>query len=164
MDPVAWRTGVKRLEFIVFGNPAPKGSMRAAGNRVIPSGSPENRANLVSWESAVRAGARNVLMDIGSTAIVFMGVPIRLTAVFRMPRLMSHFAKKGENAGRVLASAPKYPTSKPDMDKLLRTTLDAMTKLVFDDDARVAETLMRKVYAEPGKEGAWILIEQLEDK
>ena len=150
----------------MFGNPAPKGSMRAAGNRVIPSGSPENRANLVSWESAVRAGANRALNSAGlrGSAIMFMGVPIRFTAVFRMPRLISHFAKKGEHAGRVLASAPKYPISKPDMDKLLRTTLDALTKLVFDDDARVAETLMRKVFADPGKEGAWILIEQLEDK
>lgn len=157
---------MKRLEFTVLGNPAPKGSMRAAGNRVIPGGSPQNAANLRSWESAVREGARSALMvntpsTISSSAIMFMGVPIRFTATFRMVRLMSHFAKKGEDAGRVLPSAPKYPVGRPDMDKLLRTTLDALTKLVFDDDSRVAETLMRKVYAAPGKEGAWILIEEL---
>lgn len=160
---------MRRLEFFVFGNPAPKGSMRAAGNRVIPGGSPQNAANLRSWESAVRAGATNALLSAvpfngsvnGVPAIMFMGVPIRFTATFRMVRLMSHFAKKGEAAGRVLLSAPRYPVGKPDMDKLLRTTLDALTKLVFDDDSRVAETLMRKVYAEPGKEGAWILIEEL---
>lgn len=154
---------VKRLEFTVFGNPAPKGSVRAAGNRVIPSGSSENQANLRSWESAVRLGAMNVLTFSfgGSPPIMFVDVPIRFTATFRMPRLMSHFSKKGETVGCVLPSAPKYPTSKPDMDKLLRTTLDALTRLVFDDDSRVAETLMRKVYALPGKEGAWILIEEL---
>lgn len=48
--------------------------------------------------------------------------------------------------------------------KILRATEDALNKLVMDDDSRIAETMMRKIYALPGQEGAWIKIEQLEDK
>lgn len=156
---------MKSIEFTVLGLPAPKGSMRAAGNRIIPSGSPQNAANLVSWEAAVANAARLALSAIGSLgAIPFMGVPLRFTAIWRMQRPLSHFHKRGPFAGRVRDNAPKYPIGKPDTSKLLRTTEDVLTKLVFDDDARIAETMMRKVYVDPGKEGAWIKIDQLEDK
>ncbi len=155
---------MKSIEFTVLGRPAPKGSVRAANNRVIPSGSPQNAANQVSWEAAVQNAARLALSATMSLGVIyFVGVPLRFTAIWRMQRPMSHFHKKGPNVGRVRDDAPKYPISAPDTSKLLRATEDALNKLVFDDDARIAETMMRKVYATPGKEGAWIKIEQLED-
>lgn len=156
---------MKSIEFTVFGRPAPKGSMRAAGNRIIPSGSPQNAANQVSWESAVQNAARIALATcLSSGVIYFVGVPLRFTAIWRMQRPMSHFHKKGPMIGRVLADAPKYPITAPDTSKLLRATEDALNKLVMDDDSRIAETMMRKVYVDPGKEGAWIKIDQLEEK
>ena len=40
---------------------------------------------------------------------------------------------------------------KPDVDKLARAGLDAMTGVVFSDDAQVTEALVGKVYGEtPG--------------
>lgn len=154
----------KAIEFTVFGFPSPKGSMRAAGNRVIPSGSPQNRASQADWGSAVRAAAVDALSRLGySGSIMFVGVPLRMQAVWRMQRPMGHFHKKGPNAGKLRANVPKYPISAPDSSKMLRSTEDWLNKLVFDDDAKIAEHLMRKVYALPGREGAWIRIEQIKD-
>jgi Holliday junction resolvase RusA-like endonuclease len=152
------------LIFVVRGFPAPKGSMRAAGNRIIPSGGPANRAAQADWGGAVRLAASEALAAAGSSgAIYFVGVPVKFTAIWRMQRPGGHYYKKGPRVGQVMDKAPKYPLSAPDTSKLLRSTEDWLNKLVFDDDARIVETMMRKVYALPGQEGAYIRIEQLQD-
>jgi Holliday junction resolvase RusA-like endonuclease len=157
---------MKVIEFRVFGFPAPKGSVRAAGNRVIPSGSPVNRAAQVDWGGAVRAAALSAVekMTGGAPLILFVGVPLFLTAEWFMPRPMGHFHKKGPLIGQIKGTAPRYPLSAPDTSKLLRSTEDWLNKLVWDDDARVVRTSMRKIYVDPGREGAWIKISQIEDK
>jgi len=152
------------ISFTVLGFPAPKGSMRAAGNRVIPSGGPANARAQADWGSALRSAAANALTAMGHTGVLyFVGVPLRFTAIWRMQRPGGHYHKKGPKAGQVKENAPKYPISAPDTSKLLRSTEDWLNKLVFDDDARIVETMMRKVYAAPGQEGAYIKIEQLQD-
>jgi Holliday junction resolvase RusA-like endonuclease len=159
---------VKAIEFTVLGVPAPKGSARAAGNRVIPSGSPANREALVAWGQAMRGTARDAVMrhnirrGLPPETIPFMGVPLRIKIEFRMPRPLGHIVRKGADAGTVKLTAPKWHTTKPDVSKLLRSTEDELSGLVMDDDARFSEELIRKIYAMPGREGAWIRIEQLE--
>lgn len=158
---------MKSITFTVQGIPAPKGSARAAGNHVIPSGSQANRDSLKSWGQRMHeAAARAVdqLLGVGNSRILFMGVPLKVTLEFRLPRPLSHFHRKGELAGQVLDDAPTYVITKPDNDKMIRSTSDEMIKMVFDDDSRIAWHNVRKVYALPGKEGAWVKIEQLEDK
>ena len=41
-----------------------------------------------------------------------------------------------------------------DLDSLARSTLDSLTGIIFDDDARVAKLELRKIYAAPGEVGA----------
>jgi Holliday junction resolvase RusA-like endonuclease len=155
---------VKSIELNVFGRVSPKGSMRAAGNRVIPGGSPQNAQAQVTWVAAVQNAARIALFEASSGGVImFMGVPLRFTAVWRYQRPIAHFFKTGPKAGQLRPDMPKYPVVAPDTSKVLRSTEDALNKLVWDDDARIAETMMRKVYCLPGQEGAWIKIEQLDD-
>lgn len=159
--------GLKVIEFVVLGSPAPKGSTRAGAGRVIPSGSPVNREKLVSWSSAVRdAAAKAVdrLVGVGVEVIPFMGVPLRMKVVFRMQRPGGHFHKKGERIGQVRDDAPYFHDVKPDASKLLRSTEDDLIRVVIDDDCRFAEEYVRKIYAAPGHEGAWIRIEELRDQ
>jgi Holliday junction resolvase RusA-like endonuclease len=53
----------------------------------------------------------------------------------------------------------KHASVKPDIDKLIRGTLDPLTQAgVIKDDALVVEVSARKEYCEPGQEGAWIQI------
>lgn len=47
---------------------------------------------------------------------------------------------------------PKYPVpaTKPDIDKLARSTLDGLTGVAFEDDSRVVMLTVRKAYVTPG--------------
>lgn len=61
--------------------------------------------------------------------------PVRVVAEFAFQRPRSHHGKRG-----LLRSAPVFHTQRPDVDKLLRLTLDALTLAgVIGDDARVVE-------------------------
>lgn len=51
-------------------------------------------------------------------------------------------------------SAPKrrrvWPAKRPDLDKLTRSVLDALTYVIFSDDCQVVEFHVRKEYGPPG--------------
>lgn len=158
-------TRVTRFEFVVLGVPAPKGSSRAimrGGNAVnVPSGSDANKDALQSWANAVRAAAVEQMRCIhiagGTSGVVFGEVPLRLETEFRMRRRKSDFKKDGT----LKAEIPKYHIVKPDLDKLIRSTKDALIGVAYLDDGQVAEELIRKVYAAPGNEGARIRLTEL---
>lgn len=141
----------------VDGTPAPKGSNRAMvrGGRAVfvPGGSKVNQAALKSWDVAVRDAAREIA---GSrTEPSFIGVPLAVAITFRLARPGGHWSKRH---GGLLPSAPQHPGVKPDVDKLARSTLDSLSGLVFDDDARIVRLTVEKVYAQPGREGASISV------
>lgn len=145
----------------VLGTPAPKGSSRAFVNKrtgraiVAPSGSAANKDRLANWSSATRDEARRI---IGEREVPpFVDRPLVVAITFRIARTAGHWGK-GKNAGRLMPSAPKFPRGKPDIDKLARTTLDALTGIVFDDDSRIVKLELAKLYANPGNEGAMITI------
>lgn len=141
----------------VLGTPAPKGSGRAImiGGRAchVASGSDVNAKRLRSWDTAVREAAAQAVGVVASPP--FVGVPLRLHLVFRLVRPAGHWGKRG-----LLPSAPAFPTSKPDLSKLVRSTEDTLTGIVWDDDSRIVAATVEKLYAEPGKEGATIEISQ----
>ena len=145
----------------VLGTPAPKGSVHAfyrPGMKravVIPASSTKER----TWARTVRKAAVEALEQLGLTGPVFVDRPLRVEITCLMPRPAGHWGT-GRNAGVLRALAPQVPMTKPDGDKLLRTTWDALIGVVFDDDARIADGVIRKRYAEPGKEGARITIEE----
>jgi Holliday junction resolvase RusA-like endonuclease len=151
------------IAFDVLGSPAPKGSPRPVirGGRAFltPSHSATGQRRLKDWNSAVRAQAVDAIVDLGDSAPsgpLFVGVPLAMELTFRMVRPAGHWGKRG-----LKPSAPSAPATKPDIDKLTRSTLDCLTGLVFDDDSRVVELVVRKVYADPGREGARIVVRAL---
>lgn len=153
------------LSFVIHGTPAPKGSMRAAGNRVIPSGSPQNAHAQADWGSAVRAATAAAMRSAGhADAIPFVAQAIALRVVWRMKRPRAHFVEKGPLAGRVKATAPLLCTVAPDNSKLLRALEDHFNRFVWDDDSRVAVSAQRKIYADPGHEGATVQILALDPR
>jgi len=44
-----------------------------------------------------------------------------------------------------------YKTTKPDVDKLVRSIADALTGIVFGDDAQVVQMTCRKAYGSPAR-------------
>lgn len=144
----------------VLGTPAPKGSSRPMLNRktgkpfTFAGGSPQNAEKLTTWDNNVRAAAASE-----SGGVLFVDVALTVSIEFRLCRTAGHWGK-GKRAGQLLPSAPAAPRGKPDIDKLARSTLDSLTGIVFDDDSRIVRLVATKVYAEPGREGARIEIDE----
>lgn len=130
------------VTFVVHGTPAPAGSKRAFAHRstgriVVTDDSKRSRP----WKQAVAAEAAAAM-----TGPLLEG-PLELIVVFTMPRPKGHYGT-GANAARVKASAPAFPTVKPDATKLVRAVEDAMTGIVWRDDAQVIAQHVHKVYGD----------------
>lgn len=118
----------------VIGEPVPQGSMKSVGpRRIIHSNAEKLRPwrDLVAWHLRQEAVAAGLLEPWDE--------PVDVFCTFILPRPQS---------------APKRrwaPDRKPDIDKLLRAALDALTASgVVADDARVVHVAMSKVYGLPG--------------
>ena len=126
------------LTVIVHHLPAPQGSKRhVGGGRMI-----ESSQQVAGYRDAVAAAA----LAARDGAPTLEG-PLTLTVTFTLPRPDGHYGT-GRNAGRLLPSAPTHPSIHPDLDKLLRATLDALdedTKTIRND-SRIVEITTRKVY------------------
>ena len=72
-----------------------------------------------------------------------MSAPMLLSVVFRFQRPKSHFNKSG-----LRSSAPQHCTSAShgDIEKLVRSTNDALTGILFDDDRQVVSVDAIKRY------------------
>jgi len=136
----------------VLGTPAPKGSGRSFGGHFVTGSSAKNARDIKSWEGLVRAA---VIETIGRrSSPFFTGVALRVRIAFAMARPAGHWTPKG-GLSKSARDNP-YPAKKPDIDKLVRCTLDGLTGSVFDDDCRVVSLSTTKRWAEPGLEGAVI--------
>lgn len=142
-----------RLSFFVPGIPRPQGSKRAFVNPhtgkptvVESAGRP-----LKDWRADVRDAARTVLA-LDSQGIT-LGGPLHVDITFVLPRPK---ARKRD----------VHPTTRPDVDKLARGVLDALTSSrLYGDDGQVASLAARKVYTSPEHPvtGARITVEHLAD-
>ena len=132
----------------VNGIPAPQGSKRHVGNgRMI-----EMSKAVGPWRNAVRAETQHRL-----EAMLFAGEdystlrPVSVTAVFVLPRPKSHYCT-GRNVHLLRDAAPPRPAGRPDLDKLLRSTLDGLTMGgAFADDSQVVDVAGSKVWASEGQ-------------
>lgn len=133
------------ITFTVRGLPAPQGSKRAIRNRHTGRVAlVESSKRVAPWRADVRAAA---LAAMGDRLPLFGPLTVSLT--FALPRPKGHYGS-GRNVAVVRPSAPSYPAGKPDLDKLVRSTLDALTGVVFADDAQVVEVTARKLYGSIG--------------
>jgi crossover junction endodeoxyribonuclease RusA len=124
----------------VDGVPAPQGSKRHVGNgRMI-----ESSKKVGPWREAVRAETQRQRQGqtVEDAAIVDISI--------FLPRPRSHYGT-GRNAGRLTPRAPLVPAGRPDLDKLIRSTLDGIVEGgALADDALVVGISARKSYAEEG--------------
>ena len=69
---------------------------------------------------------------------------------FTMPRPKSHY-RTGKYADSLRGDAPENHTSLPDLDKLIRCVLDALTGVCYQDDGQVWLCKSCKMYGKnPG--------------
>lgn len=105
---------------------------------------PTNEKHLKTWRQDVGFQARMAGAQLIDGAV-------RVELIFKLPRPKGHFGS-GKNSGIVKPSAPHYPTTKPDTDKLIRAVLDALTFVCFKDDSQVCDIQARKEYTEDAPE------------
>jgi len=138
------------IEIIVLGTPAPQGSkhgyaVKAKGAYTGKVAQVESSAKVKPWRMAVKYAALEALPTRDGSAILTGAVVLEVT--FRLPRPKGHYGT-GRNAGLLKPSAPWFPAGRPDLDKLLRSTFDALGEAgVWRDDAQVTTVTAFKEYA-----------------
>jgi crossover junction endodeoxyribonuclease RusA len=129
------------LEIVVEGSPVPQGSFRHIGNGRIIAANPK----LNAWRQTI---ADQV---VEKTSVRLIDGFCRVDLVFTLPRPKS-----------VPKSRRARPTTKPDLDKLVRAALDAISlpKYVqlLTDDSIVTDLHAAKRYADHRPPGVRIFI------
>lgn len=136
------------LTFTAYGTPAPGGSKRAFrhahSNRIMVV---DASAKSKPWKQEVAAAAAAAMLSQSVTEDgLLVDGPLSVAMTFYVPRPQAHYGAKG-----VKASAPEYPTVRPDVLKLARAVEDAMTGVVYRDDSQIVLETLRKVYGEPAR-------------
>jgi crossover junction endodeoxyribonuclease RusA len=126
------------LQFKVFGVPAPQGSSRgflhrSTGRVIVTHDNPRTEP----WRESVAWAALRAMREQDWPQA--QGA-VNVAAVFRLPRPQS------------LPRRVKDQTRKPDLDKLLRALLDALSQAsVWRDDAQVVSVHAGKRYVADGE-------------
>lgn len=139
------------MRITVVGIPAPQGSKKGfvVKGKVVMA---ESSKKVAPWRQDVKAAALKAIE--GSDTYPLTG-PVHVTISFLMPRPGYHF-RTGARASELKPNAPTHVDKKPDVDKLLRSTFDALGEAgVWRDDAQVASLTVAKAYAN-GHPGAVI--------
>ena len=129
------------IDLTVEGVPVPQGSFRHVGNGRIISANPK----LNTWRQTIATQIAT------QTHHRLIEAPIRLQLIFTLPRPKS-----------VSISRRATPTTKPDLDKLTRAVMDAISLerycQVIKDDSLVTDLHAAKRYADHTPPGVTILI------
>jgi Holliday junction resolvase RusA-like endonuclease len=125
------------MRIVVYGTPAPQGSKKLVRNKhTNQTHTLETSPHLVPWRQDVKAAAEATLEAQGWPQPFQGAVVMRLVFTFTRPASVKRHKRP-------------WPSVPPDLDKLARGVLDALTAAgVFRDDALVVEfTRLAKVYA-----------------
>jgi Holliday junction resolvase RusA-like endonuclease len=130
------------ITITVHGLPAPQGSKRHLGNGVMI----ESSAKVKPWRQDVKHAALAIVDNLPDWTV--LDGPLAVAMTFSFDRPKGHY-RTGRNAHLLRAAAPHRPAGMPDLSKLARSTEDALTGVVWKDDARVVEYVaLGKWYAE----------------
>lgn len=126
------------LTVVVHGTPAPQGSKI----RNPTGGVRESSKAVRPWREAVRHTTELAVQSHAWTP----PLAAEVTVVFTLKRPATHYGT-GRHADRLKDTAPPAPNARPDLDKLVRATLDALTDAgAITDDARVVSLYAVKAY------------------
>ncbi len=123
---------MRLVRFTVHGDPLPKGSTRA----LIPKGwtrpvITSATKGLKKWEATIAAIAGEHMEGEWMTGAVNVRMYFTLTRPKSLPKKQFHHIKR------------------PDLDKLTRAAIDAMTRVIWRDDSQVVLIQAGKRYTGP---------------
>jgi Holliday junction resolvase RusA-like endonuclease len=129
------------ISFTVYGQPAPAGSKTAGrtsdGRTFIRDSSKKS----YPWKQKIEQVAGDYM-----SGTPLLDGPLILGLEFYVPRPKGHFGVRG-----LRPSAPKVPTVRPDLLKLARAVEDALSGIVYRDDAQIVREILDKFYGEPAR-------------
>ncbi len=135
------------IEFTIHGQARPQGSKRAYAMRTKDGRSiarvVDDNPHLKDWRQQIAATA----LQAWGESPLDLSVPVMLSLQFVRQRPASHYGS-GRNSGKLKASAPACPTSRPDTLKLGRAVEDALTGIVWTDDSQVVRHELSKSYGD----------------
>jgi Holliday junction resolvase RusA-like endonuclease len=129
----------------IIGEPAPAGSKRAFRNphsgrvQVVDAS-----AKTKPWQAQVAAEAHE------RWVAGMLDGPIEVEFTFYRPRPRAHYGQ-GKNSMLLKHSAPVHPSTRPDVLKLARAVEDALTGVVWRDDAQIVTEVLRKRFGAPAR-------------
>lgn len=142
-NPLSKMSRERSIAFYVRGAPIPQGSLTAHATRRkdgtlfaavhYPSGS-----KLHAWRRLTSIAARK---EWGDNMTYH---PVRLQLIYYMKRPLSHY-RTVEMLLKPGYDRLSHETT-PDLDKLVRATMDALTDVVYADDKQVVEITAFKFY------------------
>lgn len=124
------------LAFTVVGVPQQMGSKRAFLDAHGHPHVTDTNKSLKGWQALMQQAASNAILL--TDGFQLLEGPVRLTLAFYLPRPKS------------LPKKYLAHTKAPDCDKLVRAAGDALSKVVYRDDAQVCEIVAAKYYAPEG--------------
>jgi Holliday junction resolvase RusA-like endonuclease len=117
------------IEIRVYGAPAPQGSKRHVGQGIML----EMSQKVKPWREAVKWA---VFEQSEKQPVWRIAGPVSIEITFTLPK-----------PKKIPKNRSAFPDRKPDIDKLCRSTFDALTEVgAIEDDARIVECVCRKVF------------------
>jgi len=142
LDLLAADPGTPALVVVVYGTAQVAGSKK--GYRIPGTNSvriTDDNKRSAPWKVQVAQVAGDAM-----AGRPLLDGPLEVSFTFVRPRPKGHFGRNGLNAkGR----RTPYPDVKPDVLKLARGVEDALTGVVWRDDAQIVRELLVKEYGEP---------------
>jgi Holliday junction resolvase RusA-like endonuclease len=129
-----------QIMFTIYGEPVPKGRPRFSTRGNFPVAyTPEKTKN---YESDVGMMAKAAM---GASEPLEGALEAFIYVTFAVP---ASYSKKRTEA--CLSGQEKH-TKKPDLDNVVKSAIDGMDKIVFDNDSQITSIHASKVYGEVAK-------------
>ena len=119
-------TDTRQVTFAVPGRPIPQGSLASFRHKTTGAVVTPQKARVREYRDRIAWAAK-------ATGMACTDEPVRVRAVFGFARPKSHRLKSGKLTKR----APQAHAGRPDVDKLARALLDAITGVLVVDDSQV---------------------------
>jgi crossover junction endodeoxyribonuclease RusA len=124
------------IEFVVLGVPQVKGNLR----RNQRGGMYDSNPHLAEWRTSLGYEAHRAMQG---RHVLDEALRLHLRFVFARPGY--HYTATGQLSAR--GRRAPHPATYPDVDKLARAVLDALTGIVWRDDGRITQLSTAKAWA-----------------
>lgn len=144
---------MRSISFFVPGQPTPAGSkkvIRAHGKTLVIDASGSRGK---AWRKRIREVAHLHRPD------PLLDGPVALVLHFVRPRPKAHYVRDNQ----LKPSAPLFPTTRPDLLKLARSVEDALTSVIYKDDAQIVCETLTQCYSAGNNDdiGVYVTITEL---